>query len=561
MRSHSDADASAYPLQVIPLGGASEVGKNMLVIQYGDDMVVIDAGVTFPSYEHLGVDLIVPDMSYVLENAQNLRAVLLTHGHEDHIGALPFLLKRVSVPVYGTALTLGLVRAKLDEYGLLDAADLHVYRPGERIELGEIAVEPIRVTHSVPDTVSLAFFTPVGIIVHTGDFKIDQTPVDGRTFDAGRFALLGDEGVLLLISDSVNAEERGWSPSERTVGRVMDQQFRDAPGRVLVTTFSSNIHRIQQVFDAAAAHHRRVLIAGRSMERNVRVARELDYIRYSDSQIIGTDEVEHIAPRDVAILTTGSQGEPLSALTQMSRQTHRIRIEQGDTVIISATPIPGNEEDVWRTVNRLIRLGARVVYDLITPVHASGHACQEELKLMLNLTRPLYVVPFHGEPRMMQAYTDMALESGMPRDTIVWLENGDRLGLDGITARKLDPIDSAGVVFVDGLSEGGVNDLVLRDRQHLATGGTVVVIVARDQATGEILSGPEFTCRGFLDPSHVESLFDEAADLVLDALSEDSPGDTIERQEPQTVIRDVVARFLRKRTGQRPVVVPVVIEI
>lgn len=550
-----------YPLQVIPLGGASEIGKNMIAVRYADDIVVIDAGVTFPSSEHPGVDLIVPDTTFLAENADHVRAIVLTHGHEDHIGALPFLLRRVQAPVYGTKLTIGLVRERLDEHNLLGAADLRVFAPGEKIQAGEITVEPIQVTHSIPDTVSLAIYTPVGLIVHTGDFKIDQTPVDGRSFDAARFAQLGAEGVLLLISDTVNAEKPGWVPSERVVGRVFDQQFAEAPGRILVTTFSSNIHRIQQFFDTAADYGRKVAVAGRSMQRNVRVSRELGYLRYSDEIAIRIEDLDDYGPNEVAILTTGSQGEPLSALSRMASDNHKIRIEPGDTVILSSTPIPGNEEGVWRTVNRLIRLGAHVVYDLITPVHASGHANQEELKLVFSLLRPLYVVPFHGEPRMMQAYTEMVTEMGMPCDSVIWLENGDRLALDGVSATKLEPTASVGAVLVDGVSEDGVSDMVLRDRRNLATGGTVVVTLATDRASGEVVAGPEFIARGFLSDEDSTELFAEAGQLALEALANASAQDEIEPDDPAAVVRATVRRVIRKRTGLRPVVLPVIVEV
>lgn len=548
-------------VEIIPLGGASEIGKNMIVIRHADDIVVIDAGVTFPSADHPGIDLIVPDMTYLSDNADNVRAVVLTHGHEDHIGAVPFLLRRVQAPIYGTPLTLGLVRERLQEHHLLEVADLRTVQPGERITFGHITVEPIRVTHSIPDTISLAITTPAGLIVHTGDFKIDHTPVDGRSFDAARFAQLGDDGVVLLITDSVNAEKPGWVPSERIVGRFLDQQFDHADGRILVTTFASNIHRIQQFFEVAADHGRKVAIAGRSMQRNVRIARELDYLRYDDSLSISVDDLENWPDDRVAILTTGSQGEPFAALSQMATDRHKIRIKEGDTVILSSTPIPGNEIGIWRTVNRLINRGARVVYDLITPVHASGHANQEELKLMYSLTRPLYVVPFHGEPRMMQAYTDMVMGMGAPRDSVIWLQNGDRLGLDGVGAEKLEPLEITGSVFVDGTSADGISDIVLRDRRHLAEGGTVVVTLTRDFDTGEIVSGPEFVARGFLSSEDTEDLFLEAASRVRDALDDLSATDDVDAEDAGTVVRDTVARFLRKRTRLRPVVLPIVTEI
>ncbi len=548
-------------IELIPLGGAGDVGKNMLVVRYGEDIVVIDAGVQFPTEEHPGVDLIIPDMSFLREHDWQIRGIVLTHGHEDHVGALPYLLREVQAPVWGTPLTLGLVREKLEEHGLLASADLRTFQPGDRVSLGSIIVEPIQVTHSIPDTVSLALHTPLGVVVHTGDFKIDHTPVDGRLFNAGRFAQLGDEGVLLLISDSVNAEKKGWVPSERTVGLVFDEQFRAAPGRVLVTTFASNIHRIQQVFDTAAKYGRKVAVAGRSMERNIGVAKDLGYLVYHDADRIRLEDVDRYPPHELVILTTGSQGEPLSALSRMACDAHKLQIMPGDTVILSSHPIPGNEDAVWRTVNRLFRRGARVIYDLIHPVHVSGHANQEELKLMFNLVRPRYVVPFHGEPRMMYAYTEMVTGMGMPRDHVFWLDIGDILTLDADGARVAGSIPNAGDVLVDGLSEGGVSEVILRDRRHLADNGTVIVTVGIDRATGEIIYGPDLISRGFLHPEDSEELFDEASRLVADALETMGPDGDADWDNARSTVRDVVARFLNRRTRRRPVVVPVVMEV
>jgi ribonuclease J len=549
-------------LEIIPLGGASEVGKSSIFVRYGNDAVLIDAGVIFPTDEHPGVDLIIPDFAYVAAHAEQLRAICITHAHEDHIGALPYLLRQVSAPVYATPLTIGIIREKLDEHGLLQTAQLRTWIPGEALELGALTVEPIRVTHSIPDTVSLAIFSPAGIVVHTGDFKIDHTPVDGKHFDAARFAQLGDEGVMLLLSDSVNAERKGWVPSERVVGNALDEQFRKAEGRVLVTTFSSNLHRVQQVFETAARYGRRVAVAGRSMERNIGVARELGYLKYADTDRVKIEEMEQLPDHKVAVITTGSQGEPLAALSRMARDDHKIKIRPGDTVVLSSKPIPGNEEDVWRTVNRLIRRGAHVVYDMITPVHVSGHANQEELKLMFNLTRPLYAAPFHGEPRMMYAYTEMVAGMGMPRERVLWLENGDRLFLDGTTAELLEPIGPAAGILVDGLSEGGVSDVILRDRRHLGSEGTVVVTVGLDRATGEIVYGPDLISRGFLHPEDSEDMFDEARTKVTEALETlAADDDDVDPDSARMVIRDVTARSLKKRTGRRPVIVPAVMEI
>jgi ribonuclease J len=548
-------------LEIIPLGGAGDIGKNMLAVRYGDDIIVIDAGVAFPTEEHPGVDLIIPDITYLKENADKVRAIVLTHAHEDHIGALPYVLKQLNVPVFGTPLTIGLVRCKLEEHKLLDQVKLHTYVPRERVEFGAITVEPIHVTHSIPDTVSLALYTPIGTIIHTGDFKIDQTPVDGRLFDASRFAELGDAGVVLLISDSVNAERKGWVPSERVVGKVFDEQFRNAAGRVMVTTFASNIHRVQTVFDTAAKHGRKVAVAGRSMARNIEVARELGFMKYRDTDRIRVEEIDDYHPSEIVILTTGSQGEPLSALSRMACDDHKIRIEPGDTVILSSKPIPGNEDAVWRTVNRLFRRGARVIYDMITPVHVSGHGNQEELKLMFNLTRPKFAIPFHGEPRMMVAYAEMVTEMGMDRENVIFLEIGDRLALDGETAKFLDPVESAGNVLVDGISEGGVADFILRDRKHLADNGTVIVTVGLDRASGDIVYGPDLISRGFLHPEDAETLFDEAAGKVKELLETMEPEEDQDVDNVRTSVRDVVSRFLRKKTNRRPVVVPVIMEV
>lgn len=548
-------------VQIIPLGGAAEIGKNMLVVRCGDDIVVLDAGVTFPTDEHPGVDLIIPDYTYLLENAEHIRAIVLTHAHEDHVGALPYLLADIEAPVFGTLLTLGMLRHKLDEHQLQDRVRLVPFAPGDRVDFGALTVEPIQVTHSIPDTVSLALHTPDGVIVHTGDFKIDHTPIDGRLFNASRFAQLGDAGVALLISDTTNAERPGWVRSEKEVAAVFDREFQSAPGRVLVTTFASNLHRIQTVFDVAARHGRRVAVAGRSMARNVEVARELGYLHYRDDCRARVEDIGALHPAEVVILTTGSQGEPLSALSRMACDDHKIQIEPGDTVILSSHPIPGNEDAVWRTVNRLFRRGARVLYDLVCPVHVSGHANQEELKLMYNLTRPDYVVPFHGEPRMMHAYTEMIASMGHARERILWLDNGTILQLDAGHARIAGAIDSAGDVLIDGVSEGGVADFVIRDRRHLANDGTVIVTLAIDKSTGKMLSAPDLISRGFLHPEDSEELFEEASERVTAAIQEMDADEDRDWDNVRSLVRDVVARFLRKQTSRRPVVIPVVLEI
>ncbi len=546
-------------LQIIALGGAGDIGKNMLAFRYEDDLFVVDAGVQFPNEEQPGVDLIIPDFTYLRQNSSNLRAIVLTHAHEDHIGALPYLLRELTIPVYSTRLTLGLVRMKCEEHRL-PALDLREITPGQMIEIGSFQVEAVRVTHSIPDTVSLAVHSPVGTIVHTGDFKIDASPIDGKHFDAQRFAELGDQGVLLLISDSVNAEKKGWVPSESFVGTVFDREIRAATGRVFVTTFASNIHRVQQVFDTAARYGRKVAVAGRSMVRNIEVASELGYLNMTGVDRIKVEQIDDFHPAEVIILTTGSQGEPLSGLTRMSRDDHKIQIMPGDTVILSSTPIPGNEDAIWRTVNRLFRRGARVIYDLLTPVHASGHANQEELKMMLNLTRPKYIIPYHGEPRHIFAYTEMAVSMGISTDRILPLEIGDVLELDHDTAAYGERVP-AGSVLVDGVSSAGVSEVILRDRRHLSQDGTVVVTLSLDRNTGEVLAGPELISRGFLHPEDSEGLFEEARTLIVEELETLTSDAETGWDEAQSHIREVLVRFFNRKTRRRPVVIPVISEI
>jgi ribonuclease J len=549
-------------LQILSLGGSGEVGKNMLAFRYDDTILVVDSGVMFPNEEQPGVDLIIPDISYLLEHREMVKAVCLTHGHEDHIGALPFVLKQLPLPVYGTRLTLGMVREKLSEHGLASSTEFNEYPTRAAVTFGPLSVEAIHVTHSLPDTASLVIRSPVGTVVHTGDFKIDQTPIDNRLFDASRFAELGDQGVRLLISDSVNVERKGWCPSERTLVPVFDRFMRESLGRVIVATFGSNLHRAQTVFDVAARYGRKVAIFGRSMSQNVGIARSLGYLHVSDEQIIKVEEIEKYHPVEIAILTTGSQGEPLAGLTRMSRDENaKVQIEPSDTVILSSTPIPGNEDMVWRVVNRIFRLGATVVYDYIQNVHVSGHGYQEELKMMINLTRPEFVAPYHGEPRHYHAYTQMALDMGYPPENILTFEIGQMLEMDEEGVRRSEDIIPHGSVLVDGVSTGGVSDVVLRDRRHLSQDGTVIVTVSMDRSTGEILAGPDLLSRGFLRPEDSGELFEEAGQRVVQALEELNYTEGSDLDTVRVTVHDSVARYLRKRTNRRPVVVPVIMEI
>ncbi len=549
-------------LHIISLGGSGEVGKNMLAFHYEDTILVVDCGVMFPNEEQPGVDLIIPDITYLLERREQVKAICLTHGHEDHIGALPYVLKQLPVPIYGTRLTLGMVRAKLAEHGLAGSTEFVEYPAEGAVAFGPLSVEAIHVTHSIPDAASLAIRSPVGTVVHTSDFKIDQTPIDNRLFDTSRFAQLGDEGVRLLISDSVNVERKGWCPSERSLVPVFDRFMRESMGRVIVATFGSNLHRVQTVFDVAARYGRKVAVFGRSMVQNIDTARSLGYLRISDAQRVRVEDIGEYHPVEIVILTTGSQGEPLAGLTRMSRdETAKVQIEPSDTVILSSTPIPGNEDMIWRVVNRIFRLGANVVYDLIQNVHVSGHAYQEELKMMINLTRPEYVAPYHGEPRHYHAYTQMALDMGFAPDGILTFEVGQMLEMDAEGVRRAAMTVPHGSVLVDGISAGGVSDVVLRDRRHLAQDGTVIVTVSMDRSTCEVLAGPDLLSRGFLHPEDSSELFEGAAERVTQALEELNYTEGSDLDTVRVTVHDTVARYLRKRTNRRPVVVPVIMEI
>ena len=550
-------------LQIISLGGSGDIGKNMLAFRYEDTILVVDCGVSFANEEQPGVDLIIPDISYLLENRDMVKAIVLTHGHEDHIGALPYVLKQLPLPLYGTKLTIGMVREKLNEHGLTASTSFNVYpEGGGRVEFGPLSVEAVHVTHSLPDAASLIIRSPVGTVVHTSDFKIDNTPIDNRLFDASRLAKIGDEGVRLLISDSVNVERKGWSPSERSLVPVFDRFMRDSLGRVIVATFGSNLHRVQTVFDTATRYGRKVAIFGRSMSQNVATARSLGILRIPDNQILKVEDIHKYHPVEVAVLTTGSQGEPLAGLTRMSRDENaKIQIDPSDTIILSSTPIPGNEDMVWRVVNRIFRLGATVVYEAIQNVHVSGHGYQEELKMMINLTRPDFVAPYHGEARHYHAYRQMALDMEYPPENILTFDVGQMLVMDEKGVRKGTETVPHGSVLVDGISTGGVSDVVLRDRRHLSQDGTVIVTMTMDRSTGEVLAGPDWLSRGFLKPEDSNELFEAASERVCQSVEELNYTEGSDVDTVRVTVHDTVAKYLRKRTGRRPVVVPVIMEI
>ena len=555
------SDVSAVnAIRLVPLGGLGQIGRNLMAVEVGEDILVIDAGLMFPEQAMLGIDLVIPDISWLLERAARVRAVLLTHGHEDHIGGLPYILPRLPAPVYGTALTLGLLRSKLREHGLLDATELHTVRAGDVIRCGDVPVEFVATTHSIPDACALALRTSLGVVLHSGDFKFDHTPINGTPPDLARLARLGEEGVLLLMSDSTNVEQEGITPSERTVGEALAPIFESSQGRIIMATFASNISRLQQAFDCAASHHRRALVVGRSMMNNVQVAQELGYLKVATGQLIWPRQMERLEDSELLITCTGSQGEPLSALTRIAAGEHPlVRINPGDTVILSANPIPGNEELVHRTINKLYKQGARVFASSRHRVHASGHASREELKLLLALTRPRFFLPVHGEYRHLAIHADLAKAVGIPAERVVCVDNGTVIELDGDAVRIADRRAPAGYVYVDGLAieEGG--EVVLRDRRHLAQDGVIVVVLAVDAQNGTVVAGPDITARGFIDDSMTENLFDEARAYTLELVSK-LPGNA-DWTVCQEAIHEGLARFLYQRTRRRPMVLPIITEV
>jgi ribonuclease J len=554
-------DPGDTPLRIIPLGGVGEIGKNMYVVEYGDDIVVIDCGLMFPDEEMFGIDLVIPDITYLRERKANVKAFLITHAHEDHVGGLPYILPNFpGVPVYASTLARGLLGIKIKEHKLTSNPLLPL-DPGDELDIGPFTAIPFRVGHSIPDAMGIALRTPVGTIVHTGDFKFDHTPVDGKLSDFAVIAKVGAEGVICLLSDSTRAESPGYTPSERTVGEAFKEIIEPLSGRVIIATFASNIARIQQVLDAAAQFDRKVAVIGRSMEQNFRIAGELGYLKYGPDQIVPKDRIGDIQDGKIVIATTGSQGEPMSGLARMANRDHRfVEIETGDTVILSASPIPGNEEYVSRTIDNLFKAGANVIYHAIRHAHVSGHASQEELKLMLNLVRPKYFIPMHGEFRMQVHHGRLAVETGVAPENVFIIENGTPIEFwaDG-TARRGQPVP-AGYVFVDGLSVGDVGEIVLRDRKALANDGMFMIVVTVDKQTGKVVGRPEIITRGFVHGNEQDPIIDEAIRRVMEAV--ENPGEHIsEIALLKSQIKDALSRFLFEQTKRRPMVFPVVVEI
>lgn len=552
--------AKKEKLMVIPLGGLGEIGKNMTVIQYGNDIIVIDAGLAFPDDDMFGIDLVIPDMSYLIENRDKVRAVVITHGHEDHIGGLSYLLNEVNVPVYATKLVCGLIEGKLKENHITNYT-LNEVHHGDEVQIGCMKVGFIHTNHSIPDASALYFRTPVGTIVHTGDFKVDMTPVDGKQMDMHKFAELGRRGVLLLMSDSTNAERPGYTESETTVGHAFRKAFRAAKGRIILATFASNISRIQQAINTAIQFKRKVTVLGRSMVNNVQVAIELGYLDVPEGVLIEPDELNRYPADQVLILTTGSQGEPMAGLSRMASNNHRsVSIMPGDTVIISATPIPGNETGVGRTIDNLMRLGANVIAGRDKKIHVSGHASQEELKLMLGLIKPNYFVPIHGEYRMLRTHGDLAVMMGVDKDHVLIGDNGQIFEFSNRSGHKTGHVN-AGRVFVDGLGVGDVGNIVIRDRQQLAMEGVVIVVMTLAKGTSHPLAGPDIVSRGFVYVRDSEELIREAHDRVAAVLERCEAGNIREWAVIKSRVRDTLSRYLYEKTRRRPMILPIIMEV
>lgn len=549
-------------LLIIPLGGMGEIGKNMTVIQYGKEILLIDSGLMFPEEEMLGIDIVIPDITYLIENKEYIKGILITHGHEDHIGALPYVLQQINAPLYGTKLTLGLVEGKLRETKLKKSnISMNVIKPPTTVKIGSFTVDFISVNHSIPDAVGLAIHTPVGIICHTGDFKLDQTPVNGEKADLHKFAELGSKGVLVLMSDSTNAEREGYTMSEKVVGSTIEDIFRTSEDRIIVATFASNIHRIQQIFDAAYKNDRKVAVIGRSMVNVVNTALELGYLTVAKSLLMDLDELNRLPKEKVVIITTGSQGEPMSALTRMAMSEHKkVEIMPGDTVLISASPIPGNEKFVARTIDHLFRQGANVIYEAISGVHVSGHASQEELKLMLNLVRPKFFIPIHGEYRHLIHHAQLAAEVGIPPENILIAENGRVLEFTKDSG-KISGRVTAGKVLVDGLGVGDVGNIVLRDRRQLSQDGILIVVVTIDKETTEVIAGPDIISRGFVYVRESEELMEQAREKVKQALRKCIEEDISEWSTIKSQVREHLGKFLFEQTRRRPMILPIIMEV
>ena len=548
-------------VKIIPLGGLNEIGKNMTAIEYKNDIVIIDCGLKFPDEDMFGIDVVIPDITYLLKHKDKVSGIFLTHGHEDHIGALPYVLKQLNVPVYGTKLTLGIVQSKLKEHNLLSTTELITVKPRDVVRLNSVSVEFIKTNHSIADSVAIAIHTPLGAVLHTGDFKVDYTPIDGEPMDFARFAELGKKGVLLMMADSTNVERPGYTMSEKIVGESLCRIFGNSKGRIIVATFASNIHRIQQIIDAAAMYGRKVAVSGRSMENIVQVAIELGYIKIEKENLVSIDQINKYNNNEIVIITTGSQGEPMSALARMATSEHRkVNIVSGDTIIISATPIPGNEKLVSRVIDQLFKKGAEVVYGSSEAVHVSGHACQEELKLMQTLVRPKYFIPVHGEYRHLKQHGELANSIGVPKSNILIPEIGDVIEVTRNSIKKSGSVIS-GQIFVDGLGVGDVGNIVIRDRKHLSQDGILTVVVTLSKENKAIIAGPDIISRGFVYVRESEKLMDEARDIVRNVFAKCEEQKITDWSTLKSTVRDELRSFLYEKTKRKPMILPIIMEI
>ncbi len=548
-------------LKIIPLGGIQEIGKNITVFEYENDIVIVDCGVSFPEDDMLGIDLVIPDFTYLVKNKEKIRGLVVTHGHEDHIGSIPYLIKELNIPIYATKLTAGLIENKLEEHHLKESTKIKVVKQGQTIVLGKMRVEFIRSSHSIPDAVALAIHTPVGTIVHTGDFKIDYTPIDDARIDLGRLAELGNKGVLALLSDSTNSERKGYTMSESTVGEVFDKLFFNCKKRIVVATFASNVHRVQQIVNAAVENNRKIAVCGRSMINMIETSMELGYIKAPKNLFIDIDMVKNYTDEQLVIITTGSQGEAMSALTRMANGEHKkVNITANDLVIISATPIPGNEKYVAKVIDDLMKIGADVVYSALADVHVSGHACQEEQKLMLSLVRPKFFIPVHGEYRQLIAHSETAKSLGFDNKDIFLLTNGRILELNQDEA-KLTGTVPFGKVMVDGLGVGDVGNIVLRDRQHLSQDGLIIVVLTMDSATGEVVAGPDIISRGFVYVRESENLMDDVKSVISVQVQKCVDEHITDWASIKSTIKDNLREYIYKTTKRNPMILPIIMEV
>jgi len=548
-------------VKIIPLGGVNEIGKNLTAIEYKNDIVVIDCGLKFPDEDMFGIDLVIPDITYLIKNKEKVSGIFLTHGHEDHIGALPYVLKQLNVPVYGTKLTLGIVETKLKEHGLLSSTELVRVKPRDVIRLNSVSVEFIKTNHSIADSVAIAVHTPLGVVLHTGDFKVDYTPIDGEPMDFARFAELGKKGVLAMMADSTNVEKPGYTNSEKIVGESLTRIFGKTKGRIIIATFASNIHRIQQIIDAASVYGRKVAVSGRSMENIMNVAIELGYIEVDKDTLVSIDQINKYNNDQVVIITTGSQGEPMSALSRMAASEHRkVNIVEGDTIIISATPIPGNEKLVSKVINQLFKKGAEVIYGSQENIHVSGHACQEELKLMQTLVRPKHFIPVHGEYRHLKQHGELAIKLGLDSKNVVIPDVGDVIEVTRNGIKKNGSVIS-GQIFVDGLGVGDVGNIVLRDRKHLSQDGILTVVVTLSKENKTIVAGPDIISRGFVYVRESESLMDEARDIVRNTLLDCEEKNISDWATLKSNVRDELRSYLYEKTKRKPMILPIIMEI